>query len=369
MGEMLDSSLVASGSLLQCRKVGYSYGDTQVLASVDLGVERGEVVGILGESGSGKTTLLKLIAGILEPSLGHIDLEDADVTLVPPWRRRIGYVPQNYALFPHLSVGDNIAYALRVRRERRRERCLRARALLSAVGLSGLERRRVNTLSGGQQQRVALARALAAKPAILLLDEPFAAVDRNVRVDLRHEIRSLVKDLQMTTICVTHDVDEAFDFADRVALLAHGIIQQIDTPEKVYFHPSNLSVAKFLNPRNILDGCLIDRDHQEVTVRIQGSVVEIAVPDHTWPAGLERAHLVIRPEVIRLNQDQGQVSCSLRGVVAEIRSLGTRDLLSVALDTDGPRVFAELLRPHPELRLGQGITVHFAKEDIHVLPA
>lgn len=231
--------------MLRTRALRVRLGGAIVLDGVDLDVDDGEVVVVLGPSGSGKTTLLRAIAG-LDRDEGTVAWDDHDLTDTPPHRRRFGLMFQDHALFPHRDVLANVAFGLRMQHRSRIEVDERARAALARVGLTGFEHRSVHELSGGEQQRVALARALAPEPRLLMLDEPFGSLDRARRDDLVHEVSSLVRSLGLSTILVTHDHDEAFALADRVAVLEHGRLAQVATPADLWDHPANPFVAAFL---------------------------------------------------------------------------------------------------------------------------
>jgi sulfate transport system ATP-binding protein len=246
--------------------VAKEFGRTGALRGVSLTIEDGELIALLGPSGSGKTTLLRVIAGLEAPTAGRVFFGDEDATGVPVQKRRIGFVFQNYALFKTMSVADNVAYGLhvlpRAERPSRAETAKRVRDLLELVQLSGLERRFPRQLSGGQQQRVALARALAVDPRVLLLDEPFGALDAKVRKDLRRWLRDLHEQTGHTTVFVTHDQEEALELADRVAILNAGKLEQVGTPDEVYDHPASAFVMSFVGdtssiPVEVADGRLL----------------------------------------------------------------------------------------------------------------
>ena len=230
----------------------------EAVAAVDgvsLSIARGETVALLGPSGSGKTTMLRLLAGFETPDAGSIVVEGEDVTSVPPARRRFGMVFQHYALFPHLDVGENVAFGLKGRGKREEGRVDAARKVAEAlelVDLSGFERRKVQELSGGQQQRVALARALAPEPRVLLLDEPLSNLDPTLRERTRRELRQLITRLGITTVFVTHEQEEAFELGDRIAVLHRGRLEQIGTAEELYERPATLFVAEFVGRANVL---------------------------------------------------------------------------------------------------------------------
>jgi len=233
------------------------YGDFVALDNVDFDVPAGSLTALLGPSGSGKSTLLRAIAGLDQPDSGTILINGRDVTRLPPQRRGIGFVFQHYAAFKHLTVRDNVAFGLKIRRRPKAEVAEKVDNLLKIVGLSGFQGRYPNQLSGGQRQRMALARALAVDPQVLLLDEPFGALDAKVREDLRAWLRRLHDEVHVTTVLVTHDQAEALDVADRIAVLRHGRIEQVGSPAAVYDSPANAFVMSFLGAVSSLNGSLV----------------------------------------------------------------------------------------------------------------
>jgi sulfate/thiosulfate transport system ATP-binding protein len=239
------------------RRACKHYGDFVALDNVDLDVPAGSLTALLGPSGSGKSTLLRVIAGLDRPDAGTIAINGRDVTRVPPQRRGIGFVFQHYAAFKHLSVRDNVAFGLKIRRRPKVEIAQKVDHLLEVVGLSGFQSRYPNQLSGGQRQRMALARALAVDPQVLLLDEPFGALDAKVREDLRAWLRRLHGEMHVTTVLVTHDQAEALDVADRIAVLNNGRIEQVGSPAAVYDAPANAFVMSFLGAAASLNGALV----------------------------------------------------------------------------------------------------------------
>ncbi|MCB1264128.1 MAG: TOBE-like domain-containing protein [Mycobacterium sp.] len=248
------------------------YGDFTALDDVDFTVPAGSLTALLGPSGSGKSTLLRAIAGLDQPDSGTVILNGRDVTGVPPQRRGIGFVFQHYAAFKHLTVRDNVAFGLRIRKWRRAEIDAKVDNLLEVVGLAGFRHRYPNQLSGGQRQRMALARALAVDPEVLLLDEPFGALDAKVREDLREWLRRLHDEVHVTTVLVTHDQAEALDVADRIAVLHSGRVEQVGTPAEVYDSPANAFVMSFLGAVSSLNGILV-RPHD---IRV-GRTPEMAI--------------------------------------------------------------------------------------------
>lgn len=246
------------------------YGTTKVLDDLSLTVGAGELVSLLGASGCGKTTTLRLIAGFLEPTSGSITLGGKDLTRLPAHRRDIGLVFQNYALFPHLSVLDNVAFGLKQRGVPSADREKRAKSMLERVGLAALADRLPGALSGGQKQRVALARALVIEPPLLMFDEPLSNLDAKLRVDMRVEIRQLQRANSTTSVYVTHDQEEAFSISDRVAIMNAGRIMQLDTPEVLYQRPANAFVARFVGFENLIPMRVIARDGATVTAEAAG---------------------------------------------------------------------------------------------------
>ena len=239
---------------LQLTGLTKTYGDFQAVAGVDLDIRQGELVVLLGPSGCGKTTTLRMIAGFVAPSAGEIRLGGKDVTWQPPWKRNTGLVFQSYALFPHLTVADNVAFGLRMRKLPPSQIAAKLREVLRLVRLEGLVDRLPRELSGGQQQRVALARALVIEPDILLLDEPLSNLDAKLRHEVRVEIRGLQKELGLTTVMVTHDQEEALTMADRLVVMSHGQVQQVGSQRDLYENPANTFVAGFVGRTNFLHG-------------------------------------------------------------------------------------------------------------------
>jgi putative spermidine/putrescine transport system ATP-binding protein len=266
------------------------YGDTVALDGVSLTVDEGELLALLGPSGCGKTTTLNIVAGFVTPDAGRVLIDGADVTARPAWQRGLGVVFQSYALFPHMSVADNVAFGLRERGVGRAEAAERVRDALALVQLAGVSARRPAQLSGGQQQRVALARALVIRPRVLLLDEPLAALDRKLREEMRAELKEIQRAVGTTTIFVTHDQHEALGLADRVAVVNAGRIEQLGTPEEVYERPATAFVAGFVGASSVLTA----RATSGHLVEIAGASVAVRL-NRALQAG-ETVRLVIRPE-------------------------------------------------------------------------
>jgi iron(III) transport system ATP-binding protein len=308
-----------------------SFGRAPVLDGISLTAAQGSLTAILGASGSGKTTLLRVIAGLERPDGGTISLAgrvvDGERTHMPPERRRIGYVPQEGSLFPHLSVAANIGFGLRGGLERRSpDRESRVAELLEMIGLAGFERRLPHHLSGGERQRVAVARALANRPDIILLDEPFSSLDVELRTSIRHDVMELLRQTGTTVILVTHDQDEALSSADRVAILRHGRIVQVDEPGALYRRPVDADVARFVGRANLLFGRLENGRVQSVLGPL---AVELDTPAHE-PAAVG---VLVRPEQIVLSADDKENAASAAcGVVVRREFHGHDVLLAIELD-------------------------------------
>jgi sulfate transport system ATP-binding protein len=327
-----------------------SFGTSLVLDDVTLSAAPGELLALLGPSGSGKTTLLRIIAGLERPERGGLAINGEDALDLPPQRRRIGFVFQHYALFRHMTVADNVAFGLSVRpRARRPARAVmkeRVQELLSLVQLAGLEDRFPSQLSGGQRQRVALARALAVEPSVLLLDEPFGALDAKVRMELRHWLRELHDRLGLTTVFVTHDQEEALELADRVAILNAGRIEQTGAPRDVYDRPASGFVVEFLGEVNRLP-CRVLRGR----ARIEGGPLVIdasGLPDGD-------AYAYVRPHEIALGQADGRESCT--AVVRNLSVIGPRTRLHLVygehvIEVDADRTLVESLSLTPGREVG-----------------
>ena len=282
---------------IEIANIKKSFGRTQVLNDISLDIPSGQMVALLGPSGSGKTTLLRIIAGLEHQTSGHIRFHGTDVSRMHARDRKVGFVFQHYALFRHMTVFDNIAFGLTVlpRRERPNAAAIKAKVtkLLEMVQLAHLADRYPAQLSGGQKQRVALARALAVEPQILLLDEPFGALDAQVRKELRRWLRQLHEELKFTSVFVTHDQEEALTMSDRIVVMRDGKIEQDGTPREIYEEPKNLFVASFIGEINIFDATVIERlDEQRVRARVEGRECNITV-NFAVEAG-QRLHVLLR---------------------------------------------------------------------------
>jgi putative spermidine/putrescine transport system ATP-binding protein len=318
----------------------YAPGSAAAVRDLDLAVERGELLTLLGPSGSGKTTTLMMLAGFEQPTEGRILLEGNDIARIPAHRRGIGVVFQSYALFPHMSVAENVAFPLEARRIGRVERAARVARALAAVRLEGLADRRPAQLSGGQQQRVALARALVFEPPIVLLDEPLGALDKSLREEMQLELRDLHRRLRVTMLHVTHDQQEALTLADRIAVFEGGRIRQLATPPTLYERPENAFVAGFVGENNLLPGTVIgpgEEDEDDCRVRLDvGLEVEARVADAGLPGS--RCVVAVRPERVAIAaipaRDFGEEG-ALAAMVIESIFLGDHIRLKVSLGDRG----------------------------------
>ncbi len=313
---------------LDIQGVSKSYGKAAVLEPFHLSLERGELVTLLGPSGCGKTTLLRIIAGFTEPDSGRVLLEGRDVTQLPPRQRQMGMVFQAYSLFPNMTAEDNVAFGLKVRGVGGAARAKRLDDLFELIGLGEARGRYPHQLSGGQQQRVALARALAVQPQVMLLDEPLSALDAQVRLGLRDEIRRVQRETGTTALFVTHDQEEALTISDRVVVMKRGRAAQVGTPQDIYRRPATPFVAEFVGTANGLRATLLDAGRG--LVEVEGWPREVArfeVPAARAFQPGESLHLYLRPEDLRLDLQPGAEG--LRGEVREQRFFGATTRLGV----------------------------------------
>lgn len=297
---------------VQIDGVTKAFSGTTALEPVWLKIRRGEFLTLLGPSGCGKTTLLNLIAGFLESDNGEIFIDREPVTLVPPHQREIGIVFQNYALFPHMSVAQNVAYGLRTRRVPKAEMTERVRDALALVKLEDFADRRPRQLSGGQQQRVALARALVIRPRVLLLDEPFSALDRNLRTAMQVELREIQTRLGLTTVFVTHDQGEALSMSDRIAVMSRGRIRQIGSPSEIYDTPDSHFVSTFVGDANLFRATLLETSGQQLSLEVEETVLSLTAYQQNLPA-TGPVTLFARPEHCRLTDaaSPGSISATV----------------------------------------------------------
>jgi spermidine/putrescine ABC transporter ATP-binding subunit len=321
--------------MLRLENVSKKFGSVVAVDDVSLHVSAGEFLTLLGPSGCGKTTTLRMIAGFETATAGRIMLGDRDITQLPPQRRGIGMVFQNYALFPHLNVFENVAFGLRAGKVDKARTAERVKSALELVGMSHLAKRRVQDLSGGQQQRVAVARALAPEPRLILLDEPLSNLDATMRERTRSEMRALLKRLGITAIFVTHDQEEAFALSDRIAVMNAGRLQQVGGAEQLYNQPVNLFVAGFMGRANLLRATIGSMQGDRVSCEVPGGTHIIAIPvgGHLHPG--QKVRVLLRPETLTLlARGAPQHAGDIGGVVADRRYAGAHTYYHIKLPED-----------------------------------
>ncbi|MCP4287555.1 MAG: ABC transporter ATP-binding protein [Gammaproteobacteria bacterium] len=343
---------------LKIRSLRKTYGPVVALDSVDVDLRQGEFLTLLGPSGSGKSTLLWGVAGLNDPDSGQIWIDGHEATHLPPFQREIGMVFQNYALFPHMTIGQNIGFPLEMRKMNRTDREKAVMRVLDMVKLSQVVDRYPSELSGGQQQRIALARAFVYEPSIILMDEPLGALDKKLRDHLQLEIKHLHEQLGVTIMYVTHDQEEAMVMSDRVCLMNNAGVEQIGTPEDLYFRPETVFAADFLGESNMVDGVVKEVSENSTTVEIGGGVLSKALPNPNLGVG-EKIKLMTRPEAVDvLGKDERRTN-EINGTLREVIVGGGATKLFVELQigstmrlTQLTRRVAERLSPGAELRLG-----------------
>lgn len=337
-------------------------GEVFAVDNVSLDIHAGEFLTLLGPSGCGKTTTLRLIAGFESPSNGHIILNGEDITNQPPNKRDMAMVFQSYALFPHMSVFDNIAYGLKLRKVPHQNINQQVETMLTQVGLVGLGDRRPNQLSGGQQQRVALARSLVMEPSVLLFDEPLSNLDAKLRVQMRSEILGLQRRLGVTSVYVTHDQIEAMALSDRIVVMNLGQIEQIGTPDQIYRRPKTRFVADFIGRANFLDTQIESQNGKKVTVSLLGQTIENTMEESMTVDSAMTA--LIRPEGLTLREDASLKQAEIKQVMylgSEIEYIVTVDNQELVVVESDPR--ASHIFP-----AGQQIGIDFVHESVHLLP-
>lgn len=339
-------------------------GEVIAVQDVDLEIQKGELVTLLGPSGCGKTTTLRMMAGFEFPTAGKISLDGQEINLLPPHKREMSMVFQSYAIFPHLTVFENIAYGLNVQRLNKKSMVERVNRVLDLVHLEGYGDRAPGQLSGGQQQRVALARALVMEPKVLLMDEPLSNLDAKLREEMRTEIRRIQKELNITSVYVTHDQIEAMTLSDRIVVMNEGIIEQIGSPMEIYRFPNSRFVANFIGRANFIDGVILDQNSSALTVQSLGESITLSNVKREFHKG-EEVTLIVRPEMIEIKKTGGLYT----GVVRRAVYLG--DLIEYAVEINGLSILGIETDPRvtelfPD---GEKVTIGFAEDCIQVLPA
>ena len=354
---------------IEIKNIALAFGSTAVLKDITLSIQPGEFFALLGPSGSGKSTLLRLIAGFNQHQKGELLIDGKDVTGTPPWLRNVGMVFQNYALWPHMTVAQNVAFGLEARKLPSAEIRSKVASALELVDMAGLASRRPGQLSGGQQQRVAIARTLAIEPQVLLLDEPLSNLDAKLRTQTRQELVQLQRRLGITTIFVTHDQEEALTTCHRIAVMDQGIIQQVGTPMDLFDFPVNRFVAQFVGSVNLYPGRFItEGDHLRFVSSTLGTL--------TLPKGLElqstEMDLAFRPHAVRFVEDhntQHQNNLTLQGVIEDSEFLG--EFLRYEVRVGEGRVMADIphVRGAPPLKAGSPVHLRVPSEELRFVTA
>ena len=347
------------------------FGETVAVDHIDLEVLDGEFFSLLGPSGCGKTTTLRMIGGFEEPTSGLIELQGEDVTWLPPFKRNVNTVFQNYALFPHLTIYENVAFGLRRRGVPDRDVKSRVGEMLELVELPGYERRKPTQISGGQAQRVALARALINRPAVLLLDEPLGALDLKLRKQMQVELKRIQQEVGITFIYVTHDQEEAMTMSDRIAVMNRGVIEQVEGPEEVYERPATTFVAGFIGVSNLMPGEVVSANGAGAELRLDAGPT-VRAPQSAGTQAGERAHAVVRPEKLLLTPaGESGDGPSVEGQVESSLYLGTATQMVVKL-TDGTRMTVLVPNADTEARrdlpaAGDSARLTWSDDNIHIV--
>ena len=354
------------GVSLSLSEIGHSYGSFQVLHDFSLDVDAGEIVSLLGPSGCGKSTVLRIVAGFVRQQMGSISVDGKCIDRLPANRRHIGMVFQNYALFPHLTVRENVAYGLQAQRQERRSIRRRVDEVLQLVKLADYADRLPRELSGGQQQRVATARALAVQPRVLLLDEPFGALDKNLRLDMQIEFLRIQRQFGITSVMVTHDQEEALSISNRVVVINQGRIEQVGTPAEVYDEPASLFVNQFVGTTNVLSGKIVDSSSGGTRIEIPACGQVVVDRRFKFSAGA-KVFVTGRPEHVSVSDTPN--TGALSGTVDAVLPVGPMLMYEILL-TNGERVKVNESRrgeiqPYPR---GQKVYVSFPVDQCQVFP-
>ena len=359
---------------LELKNIKKSFQEGEdVLDDICLTAKKGEFVTLLGSSGCGKTTTLRIIAGLEQPDSGQVFLNGKDVTGLEPNRRNVNTVFQNYALFPHMNVADNIGYGLKLKKTPKAEISRRVKEMLELVQLTGFEKRKPSELSGGQRQRVAIARALVNNPEVLLLDEPLGALDLQLRRAMQHELKHLQKKLGITFIYITHDQEEAINMSDTIAVMNHGRFEQIGTPDEIYNHPKTSYVATFVGNANILKGVVKEsadnNNHQITIITESGEVQVLAASEENMPQPGENVTIAVRSENIRFEESvkniQGNSTGNIYGLTAKVteKTFAGGQLRVVLKTTEGQEIIASRYGIDTNVNVGETVRCCFKPSD------
>ncbi len=359
---MTQDDTVIRLSEVRMEKVGKCYGAAWAVKDVSISIRPGEFYTLLGPSGCGKTTLLRMLAGFARPDEGRIFVDDEPIDAVPPWKRNLGMVFQQYALWPHMSVYENVAFGPRERGISGAALDRKVKAALQQVGLEGFESRRPTQLSRGQQQRVALARTLVVQPRLLLLDEPLSNLDAQLRSQMRLELARLHRDVGITTLYVTHDQAEALSLSTRIAVLSDGALVQEGRPEEIYWKPRNAFVAEFVGAANLVPVSVIELREMGVVVQTRGGArLPVSSGAHAWSVG-DRALLCLRPEALRVEEAERSAG-GIPGTVAAHVFEGSRQLYDITIP--GGTVKVEMITSAlvgRSFRLGDNVRIEVSPE-------
>jgi putative spermidine/putrescine transport system ATP-binding protein len=358
----------ANKRYLDVAAVTKRFGTATVLQDLNISVARSEFISLLGPSGCGKTTLLRLIAGLMKPDGGRIAINGSDLTQVPAHKRNIGVVFQNYALFPHLTVEQNVAFGLEAQRTPKAEIGARVQNALALVRMQAFAERRISALSGGQQQRVAVARALVVKPSLLLLDEPFSALDRKLRETMQIELRHLLRDLEITSIFVTHDQDEALVMSDRIAVMNEGRIEQLGTPDEVYSAPASLHVLEFVGQSTRIGGTA-DASALNGTASVETPLGKILAPLHDGSGVSGKVVLGVRPECIALGERPDANFNEISAELTDIVFFGSKTALHFQPPGADDRIQVEVARVPSGIAQGVALKLYWPISETMVYPA
>jgi len=366
---MLDMAKGNYSAILELKNITKRFGNLVAINDISFSLEQGKLVTFVGPSGCGKTTLLRAISGFVEPDEGEIILEGEDITKTPPNARDTAMVFQNYALFPHLTLAQNIGFGLRIMKKPKKEIDEAVEGLLSLVQMDGLGERKPHELSGGQQQRVALARALSLRPKILLLDEPLSNLDANLRISMREEVRKLQRRLDLSIIFVTHDQEEAMSISDLLVVMDNGIVKQIGSPTEVYEHPIDDFVANFIGYINFFPGKVIDISGDQMNFKISQGNLKVALPPFKVSVG-DRLRAVIRPESIDIADAETKLSDDenvIEGRIDVAMYIGS--IIRYTITTGDQIVYLDETDPQYRGIFQEGKKVRLIlKKRIHMLP-